>query len=312
MDNIFSLKGCLALKQENYEQVKLVIEQVAALEDKIFIQATKDIFLMSIRRHKEEMLLEWFDIVDARLKVILGKENFFMECQNFLEAMLFSICDHRLECFHNRFTEYMAIFQTGQQDIWKMEKFYIELSSLAARMSLRKWDKQAQWILEMVLESVSNQKNLEFVQHILYHIDMNSVMYAKNYGSGTMFILYQQAQFSYACLLNYLENDDLDRREQKKALTIAVRGERNLMSNLARITMKDEMEVYEEWYHHMLYIFGKNEKLKLMAILLVQLTIMYWNKTQPKTSRKQVGYLKKILEPTYIKGNFSELLEEIS
>lgn len=312
MENIFSLNGCLAVKQGDFDKAKQVLESVATLDDKIFIQTVKDVFLMVIRRHNEDLLTEWFGIVDSRLRVILGKEEMFAENQDFLEAMLFAIGDHRLDALQARFDEYFVIFQNSRKDIWDMKAFYIELASLSARMSLRKWDKQAQWLLKLILKAASEQPDLKFIEHLLYYIDLNSIMYAKNFGAGAMYILYRQVQFSYMYLVSYAAKDNVTREYKKEAMTIALRGERNLMSNLARITMKDEMDIYEEWYHHMLYIFGKHDKLKPLSILLVQLTVLYWNRTQPKSSRKQVKYLQKILEPSHVRGIFTELLEEIS
>lgn len=311
MDNFFSLNGCLAVKQGEFEKAKLILQNVTTLNDKFFIQTVKDIFLMVIRRHNENLLEEWFEIVDARLKTTLAKDDMFANNQDFLEAMLFAICDHRLENLHDRFYEYVAIFQSSCQDVWNLKNFYVELGSLAARMSMRKWDKQAMWLLEMIFDEASKRSDLKFLQQLLYHIDMNSIMYAKNFSAGTMYILYRKVQCTYMHLLDKIADDNLDQYYKKEVLIIALRGERNLMSNLARITMQDEMDIYDEWYDHMIYLFGKDEKFRPLAIMLVQMTITYWNRTQPKSSRKQVRYLEKILLPSYIKGTYAELLEEI-
>ncbi|MDO4178792.1 MAG: hypothetical protein Q4D21_06320 [Phascolarctobacterium sp.] len=311
MPNPISLNGCLAIKQGDLDKAKQCVEQAASMNDKIFIEALKDMMLMAIRRHHHQVLTHWMDIAIPRLKIAVASPDNFAECQDFLESFIFAICDHRIAILRGDAQAFTEIFHESVDDVLKLEPFYQELASLASRMTARKWDDEATWLLQIVLDNTVKEDNLKLIESILYQVNMHAVMHAKACDFGRMMDIYKAEQITYMLLVTLASHTDVNQNDAREHLRVCLRNERNLMSNIARITMKDEMEVYQDWYNHMMYYFGKNERLKTLALLLIQLTITYWCKTQPKSSRKQARFLENILNPSIINEHFHNLLNQI-
>lgn len=311
MTNFMSLNGCLAVKAGDLDKAKLCLQQAASMNDKIFIQALKDIMLMAIRRHHDEVLMSWMDIAIPRLKIAMAKPEMFAECQDFLESFIFAICDHRIAILKADAQVLVEIFHTSADDIMKLQPFYLELASLASRMAARKWDGEATWLLQIVLDNAVRDDNLKFMEAIFFHINMHAIMQAKTFDFGHMLDVYKAQQFTYMLLISLAGREDIDENDALAHLKLCLRNQRDLMGNIARITMKDEMEIYQDWFDHMMYYYGKDEALRMLSLQMIQLTIVYWHGTQPKSSRKQVRFLEQILTPSYINEHYAKLLRKI-
>ena len=73
--------------------------------------------------------------------------------------------------------------------------------------------------------------------------------------------------------------------------------------------MQDELEIIRQWQE--LLKANAPKELQDMADVLVQLEILYWNRTKPKTSRKQLEYLMDLLEPNKINADYFGLYKQI-
>ena len=84
---------------------------------------------------------------------------------------------------------------------------------------------------------------------------------------------------------------------------------REWIANVARVSMKDELEIIRQWQE--LLKANVPENLQELTDILVQLEILYWNQTKPKTSRKQLEYLMDLLEPNKISEEYYSLYKQI-
>lgn len=311
MENVLSLTGCLAIKQGDLAKAGLCLEQAITMQDEVFLQAFRDILVMAIRRHQYEVLTDWMELALVRLKEVLAKPNMFEQSQSFLESFIFAVCDHRLANLREEARACIEVFKSSTADAMQFKAFYLELASLASRMAARKWDDEAIWLLDIVLNNALQDSNLKLLEDILFQVNMHAVMNAKLFGFSHMLYIYKVEQFAYMTLVALAGHEDIDEKDAVDYLHVCLRNERNLMTNIARITMKDAMDIYQAWFDHMLYFYGKDEHLKTLSVLLIQLTLSYWQGTQPKSSRRQIPFLDKVMNPSYINNQYQKLLAQI-
>ena len=57
---------------------------------------------------------------------------------------------------------------------------------------------------------------------------------------------------------------------------------------------------------------GEDVARKQRLLLLLQLSISYWHSTLPKSSKKQLRFLRDLLEPSYISAEYETLLRRIA
>ena len=311
--NILSLNGCAAIRQGDLIKATDLFSEAALIaEDKELLLTARDMFQMAMRRHHIDILISWFETVNARLKQIVVKEELLPEAKSFLEAIVFSVCDHRVQALFKPVGELVILLDNACKDVWKLKDFYLEFTSLAARMSLRKWNEEAIWLIFLVLDSVVSSHNLKFIDVILFQLDLNSIMYAKNFGLDAMFEVYKQVQFTYIFLINTCAKKEFSHAEVVACTRLALRNERNLMTNLARITGQQEYEVYQNWFKNMWKSFSDNNVLQTFSIFLVRMTIEYWRRTKPVSSSNQVVHLTNISEAESLSGPYKFILDEIT
>ena len=310
--NLLSLNGCRAIKQGDINRATELLNEALTSEDKILLDATRNMFQMAVRRHHIDVLDSWIEILMPRLREILLRDDLFSEAKDFLEALVFSVCDHRLHNMFKKVGELVIILDDSCKDPWQLKDFLIELSSLSARMSLRKWNEEAIWLNFLVMDSAVNRKDIKFLDAILFQVDLNSIMYAKNFGLDAMLELYKQVQFTYIYLLNSCASKEMNHEEIVACTRLALRNERNLMTNLARVTMQEEYEVYQNWFKNMWRQFSDSDVLQTFSVFLVRMTVEYWRRTKPKSSCNQIPLLANIAEPKSLCGIYKEILDEIT
>ena len=101
--------------------------------------------------------------------------------------------------------------------------------------------------------------------------------------------------------------------EQRAAyLQLALRTVRDLVTNIARSTMQEDMDIFRQWYQYLWQLAGEDVGRKQRLLLLLQLSISYWHSTLPKSSKKQLRFLRDLLEPSYISAGYETLLRRIA
>ena len=143
---------------------------------------------------------------------------------------------------------------------------------------------------------------------MLLYVMMHMQMYAAWDGAEKAFTVYTPVQ-KFSLLLFDRSVKSKDEKQRVEAVRLLLRAWRDFIAAAARQTMQDEMELYQSWF-----AFGEaleSEKYKKRCRLFIQLTLGYWAAQQPRTSKKQLKYLKNIFEPDLVKDKYLRLLEAV-
>ena len=310
--NILSINGCRAIKKGDMDKATEFLKEALEAEDKVFLETSRSLFQMAVRRHNYDILAPWLDLIMPRFEKVVSNADLLLDAKALLETLVFCVCDHRLHNLFNTVGKMIILLDSACTDHWQLKDFFLDLASLSARMSLREWNEETIWLLFLVLDSATHKHDIKFLDTILFQVDLNSVMYAKNFGLDAMFELYKQAQFTYIYLINTCSKEEFSHDEALAFTRLALRNERNLMTNLARATDQEEYLVYQSWFKNMWNVFSENDMLRTFSIFLVRMTIEYWHRTKPDSSQKEIPQLANIAESESISGPYKEILEEIT
>ena len=106
--------------------------------------------------------------------------------------------------------------------------------------------------------------------------------------------------------------EEYDVRYNRRQVGIgALRTVRDIVTNIARSTMQEDMDIFRQWYQYLWQLAGEDGKRKQSLLLLLQLSIRYWQNTLPKSSKKQLRFLEDLLQPMLINKEYEELLNVI-
>ena len=104
----------------------------------------------------------------------------------------------------------------------------------------------------------------------------------------------------------------LDESRRAACLQLALRTVRDLVTNIARSTMQEDMDIFRQWYQYLWQLAGEDVKRKQHLLVLLQLSIAYWHSTLPKSSKKQLRFLQDLLQPNLIDAEYEKLLKAIT
>ena len=102
---------------------------------------------------------------------------------------------------------------------------------------------------------------------------------------------------------------EADGKLRIKTVRLLLRSWRDFIAAAARQAMEDELSLYQSWFS-----YGEakeSKKYRQRSRLFIQLTLGYWAAQQPRTSKKQLKYLKNIFEQDLVKDKYLQLLEDV-
>lgn len=307
------LTGCMAIREDNPERAQSCIEELLKGEysTEEFLQGTRSMLLCAARKHNDELFVRWLEQLEPRLSLIVGTTPSCAAAGDFLLSISFAACDgRRIEVLGILRRLVQKYLQFAKNDDF-VESFLCEWSSMIARMSRRGWREETSWLLKILLSVLLRKRNLKLYDTVLLHLQMNFVMYCQWDGLEKAVAAYKELQLLYAYFIDKSISSSTSPEEHSKYFLLALRNIRGVVSNISRALMLDELEVFHGWYAMLQYQQNGNPKGQLRMRLLVQLSILYWKETRPKTSRKQMQYLKELLEPSVISKEYAELLQKV-
>ena len=160
-----------------------------------------------------------------------------------------------------------------------------------------------------MLKALTDKQDMQLLKHTLLLLNMHLQMYSRWDGFENAFLAYKELQYFYLQLLQKAGDVQIDEAVRKQYLVTALRYVREWIANVARVTMQDELDIICQWQE--LLKANVPAELQELADVLVQLEILYWNQTKPKTSRKQLEYLMDLLEPNKITEVYYQVYEQI-
>ena len=308
-----SLLGCIALKTAMAKEAQACFEELLNLEEgKVsaegYLTCVKNMLMMAARMRKGELFNQWIASAEEKMSASLLKVE-QPKAVDFIIAITFVVCDRRygpslpiIENMAGKLIEAIV-------DKELLQKLFNEWTSLIAQIARRNWSDVNEALFSVLFKALLAKEDLQLLKHTLLLLNMHLQMYTRWDGFENAFVAYKELQYFYLLLLQRAVDAQYEEEVRKQYLVTALRYVREWIANVARISMKDELEIIRQWQE--LLKANAPENLQELTDILVQLEILYWNQTKPKTSRKQLEYLMDLLEPNKISEVYYSLYKQI-
>lgn len=308
------LYGCLALK--NFADacaekffVQLLQTAKESSDNKILLIAIRDMLSVAARLRKKTLFCSWLRHAEAFLaKMIIARDN-PDEVSGFLQSMAFIVCDRRNNDAFAVMRNLMVLFVSVSVNKAVLKNFVSEWTNLIARMGRRKWFDVSDFLLSALFKALWRKKDSGLLTSTLLQLHLHVQMYCRWDGAENAFIAYRKLQYFYFIIAAYAGNKRFAAEKRYCCLRAVLLNVRELIANMARTIMQDELQIIRIWHDCLLREAG--DRMKKRVKIFVQLEINYWSMTKPKTSRKQLAYLADLLQPDLINADYAKILAEI-
>ena len=189
---------------------------------------------------------------------------------------------------------------------------------MAARMARRGWRREARFVLRLVARAAlkggrqRQEERLPLWRSILARLSLHFTGYARWDGFAKACEAYGELVSLLLLLARRSGRKELPWAVRTASLQLALRTVRDLVTNNARSNMQEDMDIFRQWYQYLWQLAGEDPARKQKLLLLLQLSIRYWQLTLPKSSKKQLRFLEDLLQPNLINAEYEELLQSIS
>ena len=313
------LLTCLALKQNCRRSAlkALNLLSVCSLDiapgdaeaESIFLQNLRFASVMAARTHDKDIFAAAVSKLAVRYATTAYVKENAEAFVNLLTALMFIAADRR-------YTNVLPMLRWLSLRLCKNEAvgedlllpFLREWACLAAQAARRGWQDITAQLLNGLFYLLLKQNSFALTRSMLLYVMMHMQMYAAWDGAEKAFNVYTPVQ-KFSLLLFDRSVKLKDEKQRVETVRLLLRAWRDFIAAAARQTMQDEMELYQSWF-----AFGEaaeSEKYKKRCRLFIQLTLGYWAAQQPRTSKKQLKYLKNIFEPDLVKDKYLRLLEVV-
>lgn len=285
-------------------------------DDHKILLVVHKVILALARKNNQELCVSFLEQAQNRLMCyfafgqIASNEDLAKEAVHFMQSMVYTVCDRKITAafpIMGSFSLCLSRVLTSKQ----AEAFWQEWLNLAAQMARRGWQAETSWLLRTTFCGVYLAKDLRLLTMVLQQLVLYFTAHAKWDGFYKACEAYVDLFYFYLMLLRKVEKTDQPEAERVALLQLALRNVRYLMSNAARVTMVDDMESFRAWYQFLWQYAGTNKLRRKRLLNLLQLAIMYWAGTLPKTSRKQMKHLEDLLTPDMVSPLQRELMKKI-
>ena len=305
------LEVCLAVRRDELQAARDGFTKIleSAAKQSLF-KAIGDCLLAAVRRQQRQLFDEWLEQAREALLSLAAEPERSAEAAEFLTRLSFVVCDRRLAEAQPALAQLVRRFaNAAAADI--AAKLWAELLSLAARMARRGWREETAFLLRLYLRELLKRDDSAVWQQRLLALQLHFVAYARWDGFTKACAAYQELLLLFLLLVRRTGKKIYTKEQQKQYLLLSLRTLRGIISNAARSSMKDDMEIFRELYRYLWQLAGDNKRRRQQLQLLLQLAISYWQSSLPKTSRKQARFLEDLLQPSLIDKLHEDLLNRI-
>lgn len=315
-DTDLLLHICLALRQGNLPEAdsawhELVRGMDAANAGAVMGEEVQLCLLTAMRCKQAALAYAWLEEKQGILQEILAAENMAAAGKDLLINLAFAVADKRLSSLQEILLKLMCSWLRAQKNSPLAGEFLAELMHMAARMLRRGWKDEARFLLALPLRETLRQKNISAWQNILGQLAMHFASYARWESFPRACDAYPELVVLLASLVRRSARKKNSLAERGAFMELALRSMRDLVKNISRSTMQEDMDIFHEWYQYLWQVAGEDPARKQRVLLLLQLTILYWQGTLPKTSRKQQRFVADLLEPSQVNEDYARLLASI-
>lgn len=305
------LEVCLAVRRDELQAARDGFTKIleSAAKQALF-KAIGDCLLAAVRRQQRQLFDEWLEQAREALLSATAEPERSAEAAEFLTRLSFVVCDRRLAEAQPALAQLVRRFaNAAAADI--AAKLWAELLSLAARMARRGWREETAFLLRLYLRELLKRDDSAVWQQRLLALQLHFVAYARWDGFTKACAAYQELLLLFLLLVRRAGKKIYRKEQQEQYLLLSLRTLRGIISNAARSSMKDDMEIFRELYQYLWQLAGDNKRRRQQLQLLLQLAISYWQSSLPKTSRKQARFLEDLLQPSLIDKLQEDLLNRI-
>lgn len=305
------LEVCLAVRRDELQAARDGFTKIleSAAKQSLF-KAIGDCLLAAVRRQQRQLFDEWLEQAREALLSATAEPERNAEAAEFLTRLSFVVCDRRLAEAQPALTQLVRRFaNAASADI--AARLWAELLSLAARMARRGWREETAFLLRLYLRELLKRDDSAVWQQRLLALQLHFVAYARWDGFTKACAAYRELLLLFLLLVRRAGKKIYTKEQQEQYLLLSLRTLRGIISNAARSSMKDDMEIFRELYQYLWQLAGDNKRRRQQLQLLLQLAISYWQSSLPKTSRKQARFLEDLLQPSLIDKLYEDLLNRI-
>ncbi len=305
------LEVCLAVRRDELQAARDGFTKIleSAAKQSLF-KAIGDCLLAAVRRQQRQLFDEWLEQAREALLSLAAEPERSAEAADFLTRLSFVVCDRRLAEAQPALAQLVRRFaNAAAADI--AAKLWAELLSLAARMARRGWREETAFLLRLYLRELLKRDDSAVWQQRLLALQLHFVAYARWDGFTKACAAYQELLLLFLLLVRRTGKKIYTKEQQEQYLLLSLRTLRGIISNAARSSMKDDMDIFRELYQYLWQLAGDNKRRRQQLQLLLQLAISYWQSSLPKTSRKQARFLEDLLQPSLIDKLHENLLNRI-
>lgn len=304
------LLGCSALKASEIdlaEQCFMLIVSDNCISEKTKVRFIQGMLTAAARARQDALFINWLQLSESMIKsAVSNNAELILE---FLKSIAFIICDKR---YTQSFTPlrnilYEFFYLTKNKNI--LSNLINEWTILTAQISKRQWFDVTDFLLRSVFYAVLKKADLYFVKLLLLQISIHFAMYSRWDGFANAFRVYKNLQIFILLLIKKAGNSKIDYYTRRQYLLVALRSVRDLIANISRTSMQDDLQVIRQW--HDLLLADDRGSINSRKCF-IQLVIAYWCKTKPKTSKKQLKYLADLIEDDLLSGDYKKMLQEIA
>ncbi|MGM9519727.1 MAG: hypothetical protein ACI3WS_03530 [Phascolarctobacterium sp.] len=313
MDESLALEVCLAVRQNDLEVAQAAFEKIIAVQDDAaYVALVKLALLAALRKEQELMAQHWLEASSVRLKNAFAKEALAGNVSALLESWCFASCDHRLENVQAALTALVRQWFKAAGARAEAQALEKELLNMAARMLRRGWQPEARWLLRLLAWRALRYSSLVQWQGLLSQLVLHFTVYARWESFPKACEVYHELTLLLLVLVRRAGRPALPQAERAAFLQLALRSVRALVTNIARSTMQEDMDIFRQWYQYLWQLAGEDAARKQHLLVLLQLSISYWHSTLPKSSKKQLRFLKDLLQPNLLSEEYEALLARIA
>ena len=313
MDESLALEACLAVRQNNLEAAQTAFENIMAVQDDSeYLALVKIAILAALRKQQELMALHWLAACKKRLKTAFEKAELAADVAHLLESWCFACCDKRLENVRVALTDLVRQWFRAVKFSADAQSLELELLNMAARMVRRGWRGEARWLLRIVGWHALRYKSQSQWQRLLANIALHFTVFARWESFPKACEDYHELVLLLLVLLRRAGRAAQDESRRAACLQLALRTVRDLVTNIARSTMQEDMDIFRQWYQYLWQLAGEDAQRKQRLLALLQLSIEYWHSTLPKSSKKQLRFLQDLLQPNFVSAEYEALLKVIT
>lgn len=305
------LEVCLAVRRDELQAARDGFTKIleSAAKQSLF-KAIGDCLLAAVRRQQRQLFDEWLEQAREALLSATAEPERNAEAAEFLTRLSFVVCDRRLAEAQPALAQLVRRFaNAASADI--AARLWAELLSLAARMARRGWREETAFLLRLYLRELLKRDDSAVWQQRLLALQLHFVAYARWDGFTKACATYRELLLLFLLLVRRAGKKIYTKEQQEQYLLLSLRTLRGIISNAARSSMKDDMEIFRELYQYLWQLAGDNKRRRQQLQLLLQLAISYWQSSLPKTSRKQARFLEDLLQPSLIDKLYEDLLNRI-